>query len=118
MKLNTHAGASRASVRFAAIEREKPDQVYLIGHDLYSTDDKVNNLFKSTKHYVSKENGPTPAINWIKQWYTLADWFPDIKFIKINRSNDGRDIVNGPIDEWKERKNIIYADYSTLDNLA
>ena len=38
--------------------------------------------------------------------------------IKINRNNDGRDIVNGPIDEWKERKNIIYADYSTLDNLV
>ena len=117
-KPRDHGWACGASAGYVAIHREKPDEVYLIGHDLYSTTDKVNNLFKSTKHYVSKENGPTPAINWIKQWYTLADWFPDIKFIKINRSNDGRDIVNGPIDEWKERKNIIYADYSTLDNLA
>jgi hypothetical protein len=110
--------ACGASAGYVAIEREKPDQVYLIGHDLYSTDDKVNNLFKSTKHYVSKENGPTPAINWIRQWYTLADWNPNIDFIKINRFNDGRDKVNGPIEEWKERKNIVYADYSTLDNLA
>ena len=113
-----HGWACGASAGYVAIHREQPDEVYMIGHDLYSTNDKVNNLFKSTKHYVSKENGPTPAINWIRQWYTLADWNPDIKFIKINRSNDGRDKVNGPIEEWKDRKNIIYADYSTLDNLA
>ena len=110
--------ACGASAGYVAIHREQPDEVYLIGHDLYSTTDKVNNLFKSTKHYVSKENGPTPAINWIRQWYTLADWNPMVKFIKINRFNDGRDKVNGPIDEWKDRKNITYADYSTLDNLT
>ena len=98
--------------------RDKPDEIYLIGHDLHSATNKVNNLYKGTKHYVAKENGPTPAVNWINQWYTLADWFPDVKFIKINRFNDGRDKVNGPIDEWKDRKNITYADYSTLDNLA
>jgi len=113
-----HGWACGASAGYVAIHREQPDEVYLIGHDLYSTTDKVNNLFKSTKHYVSKENGPTPAINWIRQWYTLADWNPNIKFIKINRFNDGRDKVNGPIEEWNDRKNIIYADYSTLDNLA
>ena len=90
----------------------------MIGHDLYSQNDNVNNIYKSTKNYVAKENGPTPAINWIKQWYTLADWYPNIKFIKINRFNDGRDAVNSPIEKWKERKNMIYADYSTLDNLA
>ena len=117
-KPDDHGWACGASSGYVAIHREQPDEVYLIGHDLYSTTEKVNNLYKSTKHYVSKENGPTPAVNWIKQWSTLADWNPNIKFIKINRFNDGRDKVNGPIDEWKGRKNMIYADYSTLDNLA
>ena len=28
------------------------------------------------------------------------------------------EIINGPIEKWNERKNITYADYSTLDNLA
>ena len=41
-----------------------------------------------------------------------------LKIIKINRFNDGRDKVNGPISEWDKRTNITYADYSTLDNLA
>ena len=117
-KPRDHGWACGASAGYVAIHREQPDEVYLIGHDLHSTTDKVNNLYKGTKHYVAPENGPTPAVNWINQWYTLADWFPDIKFIKVNRFNDGRDNINGPIKEWSERKNITYTDYSTLDNLA
>ena len=110
--------ACGASAGYVAIHREKPDEVYLIGHDLHSATDKVNNLYKGTKHYVAPENGPTPAVNWINQWFTLADWNPKVKFIKVNRYNDGRDQVNGPIKEWESRKNITYTDYSTLDNLA
>ena len=117
-KPRDHGWACGASAGYVAIHREKPDEVYLIGHDLHSATDKVNNLYKGTKHYVAPENGPTPAVNWINQWYTLADWNPDVKFIKVNRYNDGRDKINGPINEWNERKNITYADYSTLDNLA
>jgi hypothetical protein len=113
-----HGWACGASAGFVAVKNEQPDEIYLIGHDLYSSTNHVNNIYKSTKNYVAQENGPTPAVNWIRQWYTLADWNPNIKFIKINRFNDGRDKVNGPISEWDKRTNITYADYSTLDNLA
>ena len=113
-----HGWSCGPSSGYVAIHREKPKEVYMIGHDLNSTDNHINNLYKSTKHYTAKENGPTPSVNWIRQWATLADWNPDVKFIKINRFNDGRDNVNGPIKEWKDKKNIVYADYSTLDNLA
>ena len=113
-----HGWACGASAGLVAVKREQPDEIYLIGHDLHSQNNNVNNIYKSTKNYVAKENGPTPAVNWIRQWYTLADWYPNIKFIKINRYNDGRDKVNGHIKDWNERKNITYADYSTLDNLA
>jgi len=113
-----HGWACGATSGMMAILNEEPDEIYLIGHDINSHNDKINNMYKSTKNYTTKENGPTPGINWINQWYTLADWFPDVKFIKVNRYNDGRDAVNGPIVEWESRKNIVYADYSTLDNLA
>ena len=110
--------ACGASAGYVAIHREQPDEVYMIGQDINSTNNHVNNLYKSTKHYVAKENSPTPGVNWIRQWKTLFDWYPNIKFYKINRFNDGRDKVNGPITEWSNNKNLIYADYSTLDNLA
>ncbi len=117
-KHGDHGWACGASSGYVAIHREQPKEIYLIGHDINSTNNNVNNLYKGTKHYVVPENGPTPGINWIRQWDTLAAWYPDIKFIKVNRYNDGRDNVNGPINEWDKRKNIVYADYSTLDNLA
>ena len=108
--------ACGASAGYVAIHREQPDEIYLIGHDLYSATNLVNNLYKSTKHYVAKENGPTPAVNWIRQWRTLMDWYPNTKFIKVNQYNDGRDKTNLPIDEWKEKKNLEYINQSTLDN--
>ena len=117
-KHGDHGWACGASSGYVAIHREQPKEIYLIGHDINSTNNNVNNLYKGTKHYVAPENGVTPGVNWINQWYTLADWYPDIKFIKVNRYNDGRDDVNGPIEKWESRKNIVYADYSTLDNLA
>ena len=109
--------ACGASAGYVAIHREQPEEIYLIGHDINSTNNNINNLYKSTPNYTAKENGPTPGINWIRQWKTLFDWYPDTKFIKVNRYNDGRDLVNGPIEEWTN-KNLTYTDYSTLDNLA
>jgi len=103
---------------FMAILNDEPEEIYMIGHDLHSHNNNINNIYKSTKHYTSKENGPTPAVNWINQWKTLMNWFPDVKFYKVNRANDGRDKVNGQIEEWGGIKNLIYTDYSTLDNLA
>ena len=110
--------ACGATAGYVSVLREKPDEIYMIGQDLYSHTNKVNNMYKSTKNYVSEQNGPTPAVNWIRQWKTLMNWFPHIKFYKVNRFNDGRDNVNHPIKEWDGIKNLIYTDYSTLDNLA
>ena len=112
-----HGWACGPSSGLVAVKREKPCEVYIIGHDLYSHNDKINNIYKSTKHYTAKDNSPTPAINWINQWKMLAEWYPDIHFYKVNRYNDGRDKVNGKIEEWKNLSNIKYIDYTTLDNM-
>jgi len=109
--------ACGASSGYVSVIRENPTEIYLIGHDLYSHDNHINNVYKSTKNYTAKENGPTPAVNWINQWFRLANQYKDIVFYKVNRFNDGRDNVNGKIAEWNNLKNMRYIDYSTLDNL-
>jgi hypothetical protein len=81
MKPKDHGWAAGASAGYVAIHNEQPDEVYLIGHDLHSTNTKINNLYKSTKHYTTQEAGPTPAVNWITQWKTLAEWNPKITII-------------------------------------
>ena len=36
---------------YVAMLREKPEEVYLIGHDLHSQNDKINNLYKRNSKY-------------------------------------------------------------------
>ena len=105
---------------YVACHREKPKELFMIGHDLNSTTNKINNMYKSTKHYTAAENGPTPSVNWIRQWWQLMKENPNTMFYKVNQFNDGRDAVNGPITEWGHNKtlpNLKYIDYSTLDNM-
>ena len=59
--VNRTMGGLVEQVRTCCNSQRKPDEVYLIGHDLHSATDKVNNLYKGTKHYVAPENGPTPV---------------------------------------------------------
>jgi hypothetical protein len=30
-------------------------------------------MYAGTKHYVIPEHSPTPCVNWIDQWKTLAN---------------------------------------------
>jgi len=97
---------------YIAIQKEQPKEIYLIGHDLKSNDNKVNNLYAGTRHYVSKENAPTPHINWINQWSTLFQWYPDVQFYKVNPENG---TISEPISEWSKYKNLHYIGYPGLD---
>ena len=112
-----HGWACGATSGLVAVKRENPKRMFLIGHDLWSHNDKINNIYKSTKHYTSKDNSPTPGLNWITQWRTMFTWYPKIEYYKVNRYNDGRDKVNGPIKEWAGIPNVKYIDYTTLDSM-
>ena len=100
---------------FVATKVEDVSEMYLIGHDLVSDTQKVNNLYAGTKHYVPIEQGPTPHVNWVNQWSQLFMWNPKIKFYKVN-SGDGK--TSQPISEWDKYQNLEYIDYPRLANLA
>ncbi len=102
---------------YVACKREKPSYVFMLGHDLFSKDRHVNNMYKSTKHYVTAEHQPTPCINWIKQWLELFKMYPDIQFFKVQQPYDENDQTTKPVLEWNGIKNINYIDYSRLDNI-
>ena len=106
-----------------ALVNEKPDEVYLIGHDIRSNTNTVNNLFAGTRHYVAKENSPTPGTNWEQQWCNLIKEFPKTTFYKVNPNADrGPDNVSLPVELWNRftgktalgKPNLIYYDYSQL----
>ena len=110
-----HGWSTGPTAAYIAIEQNLPEKVYMIGHDLYSVDNKVNNIYAGTKHYVIPEHSPTPCINWINQWATLAKWNPHIEFIKVNEFNDDRDQINAAIAEWHGTSNIKYMSFAQLD---
>jgi len=110
-----HGWAAGPTSGYIACKKEIPNKIYLIGHDLYSNNDLVNNLYAGTKHYVIPENSETPCINWLDQWKTLLIWNPNIEFIKVNEFNDGRNKTNVSISEWHGLPNIKYMSFAQLD---
>ena len=100
---------------YIATKLEKPDEVYMIGHDLVSDTNTVNNIYKSTHNYVASEFEPTPSGNWELQWKRLMELNPKIKFFKVNKElNDSP--TNRKIDVFtaQEGINLEYIDQAQL----
>ena len=109
--------ATGATSGYAACHYEKPDVLFMIGHDLESLDGKLNNVYKNTKHYGLKEAHKTPSVNWIRQWRELMTENPNVKFIKVNPQADScKDPLSVPIKEW-DKLNVKYIDYMELDKM-
>jgi hypothetical protein len=109
--------ACGATAGYAAIHYEKPDELFMLGHDLESMTGKLNNVYKDTKHYGLKEAHKTPSVNWIRQWRELMTENPNIQFYKVNPQADScKDPLSVPVKEWDKLK-VKYIDYTTLDKM-
>ncbi len=99
-----------------AIHQNKDlEELYMIGNDLKSFDDHINNMYKSTQNYADAKNKPIPDVNWVNQWKELMIENPKIKFIKVNpRGIRGGDPVNNMVPEWTV-KNIDYINFDELN---
>ena len=90
---------------YIASKLEKPDEIYMLGHDLVSDTNTVNNIYKSTDNYVASEFEPTPSGNWELQWKRLMELNPKIKFYKVNKElNDSP--TNRKIDVFTAQEDI------------
>ena len=72
-------------------------EVYIIGHDLYSLDSKINNVYDAQivrfADYARPDN-PDETYNWILQHKNTFNKFKDVKFYKVNLNKLG----TSPID--------------------
>ena len=107
--------ACGATSGWVALEQNKDlEELYLIGHDLKSYDNFINNMYKSTQNYGDEKNKPIPDVNWISQWHTLMQEYPKVKFIKVNpRGIRGGDKINNVVSEWVS-KNVDYINFDEL----
>jgi len=98
-------------------------EVYIIGYDLYSIDDKINNIYAGTRCYADEDtpfNRPDNPEkddyhNWIMQHKNTFDTFKDIKFYKVNPGCSDSPI-DAEIEEWKDCENLEYITFAELNN--
>ena len=111
--------ACGASSGWVALNQNKDlETLYLIGHDLVSNTNTVNNMYKSTQNYADEKNKPIPAVNWISQWQTLMREFPKVKFVKVNPNGiTGITPVSSNIEEWntETKKNLSYMNFKEFN---
>jgi hypothetical protein len=91
-----------------ALEEENPDEVYLIGFDLGSSTELINNIYKGTTNYNPSDAKVTPSVNWINQHKQNFEAFPDVKFFKVNSAPLGTDATCQFVEEWKEYQLFQY----------
>ena len=95
-----------SSVLIACIE-EEPEEVYLIGHDMFSTTKYFNNVYKGTRNYLGSETDPCPPNNWITQLKSCFNDFGSVQFYMVNPLKE-------KIDDWDGVANIHYI---TIDEM-
>ena len=90
----------------------------MIGHDLKSNSDNINNMYKSTQNYGDEKNKPIPHVNWVTQWETLFKEFPKVKFVKVNPDGiRGNTAISSNVEEWNTytKKNLSYMNFKELN---
>tara|TARA_E500000318_G_C3534190_1_gene201871 strand:- start:405 stop:1247 length:843 start_codon:yes stop_codon:yes gene_type:complete len=108
--------ACGATSGWVALNQNKDaEEIYLIGHDLKSNTENINNMYKSTQNYGDEKNKPIPHVNWVNQWKELMSEFPKVKFIKVNPNGiRGDKPVNHAVPEWTN-KNLEYITFDKLN---
>ena len=59
-------------------------EIYILGFDLSSYDESLNNLYKGTDNYLSSDAKGFNSNNWRNQMQTVFREFPDIKFCWVD----------------------------------
>lgn len=83
----------------------QPKSIQMIGFDLWGKDNKVNNIYKDTKHYDARTKSAVDPSYWIHQISKVFECYPKIKFTLYN------------LPSWNLPKSWNFSNVS-LDNLS
>ena len=96
--------SSGATAMYIGCKVEKPKTCYLIGMDMYSTTDFINNLYKDTYGYLSHDESSVTPQNWVIQMGRVMVRYKDIQFIKVNP--EGNSKVSSRMPQWDSLPNL------------
>ena len=64
------------------------EEVYMLGFDLSSYDEPLNNIYKGTDNYLSSDAKGFNSVNWINQMQTVFTEYKDVKFYWVDARDD------------------------------
>ena len=64
------------------------EEVYILGFDLSSYDEPLNNIYKGTDNYLSSDAKGFNSVNWKDQMQTVFKEFKDVKFYWVDARDD------------------------------
>jgi hypothetical protein len=68
-----------------ACQDEEIEEIYILGYDLSSYEDDLNNLYKGTDNYLSATARGFNSTNWMNQMATVFNEFRDKQFYWVDR---------------------------------
>ena len=98
--------SSGATAMYIACKVEKPKKCYLIGMDMYSTTDFINNLYKGTYGYLAADESSITPQNWVIQMGRVMVRYQDIQFIKVNPDENNK--ISERMPQWDSLPNLSY----------
>ena len=82
--------------------------VYIIGHDLYSNNLKLNNVYGGTTGYLPETSNYVKPDNWITGHKKNFDKWPEVNFYKVNEDVLGTSPTCSLVEEWRACENLQY----------
>ena len=74
--------------------QSQPAEVYMLGFDLSSYDEPLNNLYKGTNNYLPADSKGFNSENWFNQMHTIFKEFKDINFYWVDPVDYQTDLPN------------------------
>jgi ankyrin repeat protein len=68
--------------------RSGATEIYILGFDLSSYDEPLNNIYKGTDNYLSSDARGFNSVNWQNQMQTVFREFKDVKFSWVDAKEE------------------------------
>ena len=91
--------------------------VFIIGHDLYSNNMKLNNVYGGTTGYLPETSNYVKPDNWIVGHKTNFDKYPEVNFYKVNTDVLGTDDTCCFVEGWRDCENLQYITQEEVQRL-
>jgi len=87
--------------------QEGANEVYIVGFDLSSYDEPLNNIYKGTDNYLSSDAKGFNPVNWINQMQTVFTEYKDVKFYWVD-----------PVDRFGQEEFFLTDQHGKFNNLS